>query len=674
MNIQATNPIVSAILTLAGFLATAEAVEFPGPAPGEATGSVDAGQCQLEDTAIGVSWLVVDGRLRPGIIIDRLSAKTTPGGSELFTIALADGRTFPASDMSLLTPPHCEDLPADAEAVRLSSRCVGKCISATMTGDDGALHVQWRAIMRDGDNYVRQELTLRVKDKDLPLAEITLLNLPAETAATVGVVRGSPVVAGNFFFACENPLADNQGKGNRASCRLPWQSTIKPGEAFNCSSVVGVAPAGQMRRAFLHYIERQRPRPYRPFLHYNSWYDIAWVDRKMNEAECLAVIGLFGREFVERRGGRLDSFVFDDGWDDNQTLWGFHAGFPNGFKPLEDAAAKYQSAVGVWLSPWGGYDPQKSERLSYGRTQGFEINNRGFALAGPNYYARFRDTCRQMIEKYGVNFFKFDGVGEGLEYERLSAESLADMAAVVRLCDDLRQARPDVYISLTTGTWPSPFWLLYGDNIWRNGEDAAFCGGGTSRQRWLNFRDATTQQNVVRRGELYPLNSVMNQGITYAQRGIAAEMGRELKDVVDEFRMFFGCGTQLQELYMTPQMMTPEMWDALAETAKWSRDNADVLVDTHWIGGDAGKGEIYGYASWSQRKGILCVRNPSFQPKAITLKLAEAFELPLDAPQRYSLKSPWKTDADTPAQVVEAKADCRMELQPFEVRILDATP
>ena len=212
-------------------------------------------------------------------------------------------------------------------------------------------------------------------------------------------------------------------------------------------------------------MEHQRARPYQPFLHYNSWYDIAWADRKMNEAQCLAVIDVFGREFVERRGGRLDSFVFDDGWDDNRTLWGFHAGFPRGFLSLKEAAAKYHSAVGVWLSPWGGYEPFKTERLKYGRTQGFETNASGFALAGPKYYARFRDVCRQMMEKYGVNFFKFDGVGAGLEYEKLNAESRADMAALVRLCDDLRQVRPDVYISLTTGTWPSPYWLWHGDSI-----------------------------------------------------------------------------------------------------------------------------------------------------------------------------------------------------------------
>ena len=138
----------------------------------------------------------------------------------------------------------------------------------------------------------------------------------------------------------------------------------------------------------------------------------------------------------------------------------------------------------------------------------------------------------------------------------------------------------------------------------------------------------------------------MNQGITYARE--AASMGNDLKELKDEFRMFFADGTQLQELYMTPAMMTPEMWDALAEAAKWSRANADVLVDTHWIGGDADRGEVYGYASWSPRKGIVALRNPSSKPASYVLDLAAALELP-DRPATTRLKSPWKEDADRPA-------------------------
>ena len=77
-----------------------------------------------------------------------------------------------------------------------------------------------------------------------------------------------------------------------------------------------------------------------------------------------------------------------------------------------------------------------------------------------------------------------------------------------------------------------------------------------------------------------------------------------------------------------PHCWTGRNWDDLAEAAKWSQANADVLVDTHWVGGDPGKGEIYGWASWCKRKGILVLRNPDDQPASITLDLGEVFELP----------------------------------------------
>ena len=36
-------------------------------------------------------------------------------------------------------------------------------------------------------------------------------------------------------------------------------------------------------------------------------------------------------ELVRRRGVTMDSFLFDDGWDDPSRLWQFNVGFPDGF-------------------------------------------------------------------------------------------------------------------------------------------------------------------------------------------------------------------------------------------------------------------------------------------------------------------------------------------------------
>jgi hypothetical protein len=391
--------------------------------------------------------------------------------------------------------------------------------------------------------------------------------------------------------------------------------------------VIGVARPGQLRRDFLAYVERERAHPYRTFLHYNSWYDIAYFG-KYSEAEAVGVIERFGEELVTKRGVQLDSFLFDDGWDDPHTLWGFHAGFPNGFAPVRDAAAKVGAAPGIWFSPWGGYGDPKKDRLQYGAQQGFETNEGGFTLSGPKYYERFHDTTLRLVRDFAINQFKIDGTGNA---SRAFPGSIfdSDFDAAIHLIEDLRVAKPDIFINLTTGTYPSPFWLRYADSIWRGGEDHEFAGVGSNRQQWITYRDAATYENTVQKGSLYPINSLMLHGMIYARHANKLDTD-PLRDFPSEVRAYFGTGTHLQEMYVTPTL-TQEYWDVLAERAKWSRANADTLVDTHWIGGDPAKLDVYGWASWSPRKGIVTLRNPSDKPQTFELDLARTFELPSDA-------------------------------------------
>ncbi len=464
-----------------------------------------------------------------------------------------------------------------------------------------------------------------------------------------------------------------QGAGGEVVCRLPRNAALRQGQSLTQSFVVGVAPTGQRRRAFLHYLERERAHPYRPFLHYNSWYDIAWAPFALNETNCLEAIRLFGERFIRPYGVVMDAMVFDDGWDDPRTLWQFHSGFPKGFTPLTEACARYHTRLGVWLSPFGGYGKPREQRLKFGREQGYETNASGFSLSGPKYYAAFRQACREMIRKYGVNHFKFDGIAAGVSASGGGGYVL-DTEAMRRLMLELRQDEPNLYINLTTGSWPSPFWLRYADSVWRQGGDMGFAGKGPKQQQWLTYRDQETFCNIVRRGPLYPLNSLMTQGVAYSRQGMAGDPTFTGAGFKDDVRAFFGSGTGLQELYLQPGKLTVEDWKVLAEAAQWSRSNADVLVDTHWIGGDPAKLEVYGYASWSPRKGIVMLRNPDDQPHGFAFEPGAAFELPPGAPPKYSLRSPWAEDAPKPALAAEIGKPLRWVLQPFEVIILEANP
>ncbi|HUT90004.1 MAG TPA: hypothetical protein VMY37_10930 [Thermoguttaceae bacterium] len=666
----------AAILAVAVAARPAWTLEFPGPKPGKASAQLDGQRLTMETALIAATWSLAPEGFGLVEAVDRTTGDVIRrGGDDGFAVTLADGQSLTAAQFRRTAEPSLEALRADPDAVRAALRFSGWQATVPMVSDDGRIRAVWRAVVRDGSNYVRQELTISPATDEVPLKNVTLLAVDAPEAKAIGAVDGSPVLAGSLFLACEHPMAANRVADGVVTCRVPRYRPLRRGQTFTVSAVVGVAAAGQLRRSFLYYLDRERARPYSPFVYYISWFDIAAPDRKMNEALCLDRIHAFGRELVEKRGVKLDAFVFDDGWDDNRTLWQFHADFPKGFAPLQAAAAKYGAIIGTWISPWGGYSKAKAERLEYGKTQGFETNPHGFSLDGPKYYARFREVCAEQIRKYGVGYLKFDGVGPGDVSTGAGAEYGPDVEALLTLISDLRRLRPDLFVNTTVGTWPSPYWLWYSDSIWRSGRDVGHHGPGSTRQQWLTYRDMIAHQLHTQRGPLYPLNSLKFQSVMVAPLSLAGKLNNDPKDVTDDVRMAAASGTQMQEFFVTPSMMTPELWDAAAEAIGWSRRNADVLVDTHPVGGDPGKGEVYGYASWSPRKGILVLRNPSDRPASFQTDLATAFELPGGAARQYRLGSPWTRPADAPPRgTLDAGEVHTFELSPFQVLVLEAVP
>ena len=144
----------------------------------------------------------------------------------------------------------------------------------------------------------------------------------------------------------------------------------------------------------------------------------------------------------------MDSFLMDDGWDNTRSLWGFDSGFPDGFTPLRTMAKAYGFGIGVWLSPWGGYDAEKLERIAYGKSQGYEIVKDGYALSGPRYYAKFEEACLNFITRYGVNQFKLDGTGNANQVFPGSVFD-SDFSAAIHLIERLRQRDPHIFINVT---------------------------------------------------------------------------------------------------------------------------------------------------------------------------------------------------------------------------------
>lgn len=594
----------------------------------------------LQCAGVEAKWTTEKGRFRYASLYDRIAGRPIPLPREVFSLSIGD-EAIPCSSFDVVD--------ASGEQVTLVYRGAG-------------IQVHWRGVTRNDALYVRQELELRALDREVDLREVRMFDFPLLPDAYVaGRVDGSPIVSGTIFAAVEHPLSQSEAIYDRASAWLPRRVALRPQAPLAVSGVVGVTRPGQLRRDFLAYVESERARPYSPFLHYNSWYDIGYFTR-YDQAECLDRIHAFGQALHVQRGVTLKSFLFDDGWDDPNRLWQFNSGFPDGFAPLNAAARQYGAAPGAWLSPWGGYGKPREQRLASARASGYEIDEDGLALSGPKYDRLFVDVVERFIRSGGVNQFKIDGTGSAAQVFPGSAFG-SDFEAAIALISGMRRLEPEIYVNLTTGTYPSPFWLRYCDSIWRGGEDHDFAGVGTHRQKWITYRDADTYAGIVVQGALYPLNSLMLHGLIYAQH--AKHLNDDPHgDFASEVHSYFATGTQLQEMYCTPQLLSRANWDQIARWARWSAANADVLRDTHWIGGNPERLDVYGWAAWSGRKGIITLRNPSSRRQEYPLDVGAALELPDGAPRRYG------TGRDT----LTAGKPQLCTLEPFEVRTIEALP
>ncbi len=651
--------------------------------PGVATGQYGGGQGKLENDVITFTFEYQSDQLQNMIVKPRnLPAYPEVQINEPFVMTIG-GAAIHATDLTVTQTPSLQQISADMGSVHLADHYPGWKIQLKYRPANNAYEIQWEAILRDESNYIKQQVSITALSSDIEVTAITLVDMNVTNAAIVGNDLGCPVVALNYFLAYEHPMAAYTIVGNNTVATFSRMlSTLSQGATLTQSSVAGLVPDGQLRRGFLYYLERERPRPYRQFLHYNSWYDITHSGRAamFSEAESIKRVNQYKQEMVIERGVTIDGFVMDDPWDDPDSVWEFDsARHPQQWQNFKTAAESCGASTGVWMSPFGGYGVNRARRLAAAAADpvNYETIGGGFMLSGPNYNARYREVCFDFIQNQGARYFKFDGIGGGTYQTGPAGWAQPDYEALFELIDDLRAAEPDVFINATIGSWHSPYYLMYADSIWRDGGDAGYIGEGQYRAQNINYRDRETYQNVVSASPLFPMHALMTHGIILASYATVGLYYANIEEFTDDVHNYFGMGMNLQEMYIGPDhpdsgapLMTEDMWDVLSEAAKWSRENQDVFADAHWVGGNPGLGDVYGVACWNPQKATLMLRNPSSVTKQIGIDVDQIFELPNGAGQVYFMKSPWAEDAAMTAIRLEAGTAHQFTLAPYEVVVL----
>lgn len=192
--------------------------------------------------------------------------------------------------------------------------------------------------------------------KDVATGNIYSFNIKGTTPGARYTIRFKYKGSGKFEHPATVGL-NIHPHPRKIICCLDVNDRVAVDSPRQASLVLGVSPIGQMRRAFLYYIERTRSHPSRMHLHYNSWYDIG-TGQSYNESDVLQVMRSFLKELTGKRKIKLDGYLLDDGWDDRDSVWDFHSGFPTKLNNAADIARLTGASLGIWLSPWGGYEKE----------------------------------------------------------------------------------------------------------------------------------------------------------------------------------------------------------------------------------------------------------------------------------------------------------------------------
>ena len=625
----------------------AQAVIFPQKKqPGVAKITQKSNSYQLANKVLKASFINTGGKL----YFNGCSELGLQPDTELFKVLLGDGSTVAASKMKL-EDVKIVTLGEDSSAATASLRYAGKALEARFTYGD--LSITWRAVLRDGSHYLRTEMDIKAA-RDLSMKGIVAMNyLVAKNSAytapeVVGNTRGAILASNHIFAGLETPMGLNSSKdeGNATHIEGLWRrnTTLKAGKTWNISSVVGLVAPNQLRRSFLAYSERERAVAWRPYPVYISWYELN-IDRNnapapsykgnMTVEQCADVVSHWKTHFYDKYQMAPKAFVWDDGWDQYGT-WTFNPNFPNGFDEPANEAKQMGTGIGAWLGPVGGYGQSGEYRRAYWRSKG------GMQLSNEDYYNFFIRCCTNMIDRYDFRFFKFDGISAQASAigpdEGTRGEENAE--AIISIERAVRQKRPDIFLNTTVGTWASPFWFHFTDAVWRQEGDYGEAGDqGTDRERWITYRDRLVYQNFIQRSPVCPINTLMTHGFILSRWG-AVSKNMDYDGIVREMRCAFACGSGMVELYNDYKLMDEikdnqgnagALWKDLAECIKWQQEQADVLPDAHWVGGnpwDGKKANVYGWAAWNGKKSVLTLRNPSASAQTFTTTLREALDIP----------------------------------------------
>ena len=509
---------------------------------------------------------------------------------------------------------------------------------------------------------------------------------------------GQPFYADGMFFGCEFPATDTQivKEGDKKIGRPRYYTgktmdrLAKDGQAKRADdgtitygtwqTVAGAARSTDYRVVqadFFDYIDDiSVPAEFR--IQYNSWYD---DEKTITDQTILSSFAEIDRELSDAGLRPLDTYVVDDGWtnyhaDSPDAFWEFDKSkFPNDFEPSSELVHNFGSEFGVWIGPRGGYGTDKIiapilEKHGKGVVAGGSID-----VADRTYLKHYLDLVCEFQNKYHVNYWKWDGFADDAQYghyhekygsgdgkpvhtsglpgAKTDGHMIGGVNDMYHVTDqweawtDLYEGAranaekngiPDYWISSTTYTHPSPWFLQWVNSVWLqcNFDHAGTTHGSTVHDGNLNARDACYYNFFEEHQFQFPLDHMYNHDPVYGKSGTGMNADTATAEGFQNYLYTIaGRGTAFWELYFSDSIFDTEKYEVSSEFLAWYEENFHLLSNARMFGGKnpvpgitletstkqtkpvklANDGNntfnTYGYAGFGGDEGILTVRNAS---------------------------------------------------------------
>ena len=613
-----------------------------------------ADERQLADYTIKNRQLVftvclAGNKARHRAVSNRLNNSTYYMEGEDFVLEF-EGRTVLSSEMDV------DKVEPGPDSIRLY-----------MTGREFPVEALLEFRLQGSNHWLEKVVSVRASSGREFLKSVRLIDLRKGTEEPRTFPGpGQPVYKKSRFFAVAYPLSEAEVRGGEVRIGHEVGQWIGREWYRSHAAVVGVAEDNKTAKYFFKYLELTRHRPPRPYLLYNTWYDMPGT---VNSQDTVKAVQGIKANLTGPYGVKLDAVVLDDGWDNKQKLWQFDSRkFPQGIAPVRESAAEIGAKPGMWFSPAGGYGAWKNQRLRGTWGQGYEKNftagviSGGFCPAGKKYHEAFESRVLESV-KSGVTYFKLDNIGSkcgspshGHRPGDYSRAAVTD--ALIEVMDDAHKIDKDVFFNITVGTWLSPFWLQYADCVWMGGMDYSFAGPGSRREQSITYRDRRLYKELRENNYQFPINGMMTHGV------IKAKTNFKDPEPIAEFEhdviVYLGRGISMWELYISPEALSGEEWAVLARWIKWAGDNRQILQDSSMVLGDPNRLEPYGYLHRKDNQAILVLRNPSDKSQAATVNAAD---LGLNSLEQARQEYP------SPRDFRVQNSEFRIDLAPFQVSV-----